>query len=92
MQCHTQAENITNNLRVKVDFTLPTLSATNVVMWNCHVDSSDKGIYDIISGKHLLTELVLNLQFSEHVIKADYGPFKESTTPMVDLVSIYLII
>ena len=31
MQWHTQAGNITNNIKVAVDFTLPELSATNVV-------------------------------------------------------------
>ena len=30
MQCHTQAINITTNIKVKVDFTLPELSATNL--------------------------------------------------------------
>ena len=37
MQWNTQAGNITNNLKVKVDFTLPALSATNFVTWNFHV-------------------------------------------------------
>ena len=48
MQWHTQAVNITTNLKVKVDFILPALSATNVVMWRCHVDDSDKSSYNII--------------------------------------------
>ena len=39
----------------------------------------------MILGKYLLTELGLNLKLSEHVIEAYGGPFKESTTPMVDL-------
>ena len=43
MQWNTQAGNITTNLKVKIDFTLPALSATNVVTWNCHVDDSAKG-------------------------------------------------
>ena len=43
MQWHTQAGNITTNLKVKVDFTLPELSATNAVTWKCHVDNSTKG-------------------------------------------------
>ena len=37
---------------------------------------STKGGYDMIIGRHLLTELG---------IEADDGPFKGSTTPMVDL-------
>ena len=36
-------------------------------------------------GQYLLTELILNIKFSDQVIKADDGPFKGSTTPMVDL-------
>ena len=47
MQWNTQAGNITTNLKVKVDFTLPALSATNVVTWNCHVGDSAKGRYDM---------------------------------------------
>ena len=72
MQWHTQAQNIITNLKVKVDFTLPALSATNVATWECQVDDSAKGRYDMILGKCVLTELVLNLKLSEHVIEADY--------------------
>ena len=34
MQLHTQAGNITTNLKVKIDFTLTELSATKTVTWN----------------------------------------------------------
>ena len=53
MKCHTQAGNITTNLKVKVDFTLSILSATNVVTWNCHVDDSNNGRYDMILGRDI---------------------------------------
>ena len=43
MQWNTQAGNITTNLKVEIYFTLPALSATNVVTWNFHVDDSAKG-------------------------------------------------
>ena len=43
MQRHTQAGNITTNLKVKVDFTLRALSVTNVVTWKFHGDESAKG-------------------------------------------------
>ena len=43
MQWHTQAKNITTNLKVKVYFTLPALRATDVVTWKCHIDDSTKG-------------------------------------------------
>ena len=85
MQWHTQDGNITTNLKVKVDFTLPALSAMNVVTWNFHVYDSAKGRYDMILGRYILTELGLVLNFSDHVIEADGGTFKESTTFMVDL-------
>ena len=57
MQYHTQAENITTNRKVEIYFTLPSLSATNVVMWKCRVDDSDKGRYDMTLGRYILTEL-----------------------------------
>ena len=49
------------------------------------MDDSARGRYNVILGRYLLTELVFNLNFSKHVIKADDGPFIGSTTPMVDL-------
>ena len=57
MQRHTQVVNITNNLKVKVDFTLPSLSATNIVTWKYHLGDSAKCRYDMISGQYLLTGL-----------------------------------
>ena len=57
IQWHTQAGNITTNLKVKVYFTLPRLRAMNVVTWKCHVDDSAKCRYDLILGRYLLTEL-----------------------------------
>ena len=40
MQWHTQAGSITTNLKVKIDFTFPEISATKIVTWNCHADAS----------------------------------------------------
>ena len=50
MQWHTQAGNITTNIRVKVDFTLSKLSTMNVMTWRFHVDDSAKGRYNMILG------------------------------------------
>ena len=55
IQWQTQAGNITTNLKVKFYFTLPALSATNVVMWKYHVDGYTKGRYDMILGSDLST-------------------------------------
>ena len=49
MQRHMQAGNITTNLKVKVDFTLTRLRATNVVMCKYHIYDSAKSGYDIIT-------------------------------------------
>ena len=51
----------------------------------CHVDESAKGRYNMVLGQYLLTELGLNLKLSENIIEANYGPFKGSTTPKVNL-------
>ena len=85
MQWNTQAVNITTILKGNVYFTLPALSAINVVTWKCHVSDSAKGGYDMILVQYLLTELGLNLKFSEQVIKYNGGLFKGSKTFMVGL-------
>ena len=55
MQRHTQAGKITTNLKVIIDFNLTELSATKIVIWNCHVDESTDGRYDMILGGDILT-------------------------------------
>ena len=51
---HTQDEKITTNIKATVYLTSPTLSTTNVVAWNFHVDDSDKGRYNMILSRDLL--------------------------------------
>ena len=84
MQWHTQAGSININLKVNIYFTLPELSATEIMGWNCHVDGSSKGRYDVILGRYLLTALWLNLKFSDHVIEVDDVTFQGSTATIVD--------
>ena len=55
MQWHTQAGNITTNHKVKVGFTLPALSARNVVMCKYQVYDSAKGSYNMILGRDVAT-------------------------------------
>ena len=57
MKWHMQAVNITTNLKVKIDFTLPGFSAKIILIENCHVYESAKGSYDRILGRDLLTAL-----------------------------------
>ena len=87
MQWHTQAFNIATNMRVKIYFSLPKVSRTKTMTWNYHVNESAKIRYYTILGRYLLKELVLNLKLSEHIIKADDGPLKGSSAPMVDLIT-----
>ena len=39
----------------------------------------------MVWGRDILTASVSNLKLSGHVIEADNGPFKGSTSPMVDM-------
>ena len=85
MQCYTHAGNITADMRVKIYFTLPELSAKKIVTRNVHVDESTKSRYVMILGRHLLTALGLNTKLSEHIIKGYDIPLKGLMTSMVDL-------
>ena len=69
MQWHTKSGNITTNHKVEVDFTLPALSETNVMTWNCHVDDYAKGRYDMILVRDILIELGLNLNVPNKLLK-----------------------
>ena len=57
---HTQAGNITNNIKVKIDFTSPGISATNIMTWKFHEDEFSKVRYDMILGRDLLIELLID--------------------------------
>ena len=68
MQWHMQAGIINTNLKVKIDFTLPYISATKILVWNFHLDDSARREYYIIVGRDPLTFLELNLKLSYQVI------------------------
>ena len=72
VQCHTKVGKLTTSLKVKIDFTLPELSVTEIAALIFHLDDSTKIKYHMILGGYLLRELELNLKFSDHVIK-EYG-------------------
>ena len=57
IQRHTHTSGITTNIKVKIEFTLPELSATEILTCNCYVYDSDKGRYDMILDRYLLTVL-----------------------------------
>ena len=64
MKWHTQADSITTNLNVKIYCTLPELSATKIMVCNCHMNDYAKGRYDMTLGRYLLKALGLNLKLS----------------------------
>ena len=49
------------------------------------IDESTNGRYDMIPGRDLLTALVLDLKFSENVIRGGEGPYKGCSEPIVDV-------
>ena len=53
--------------------------------WEYHVSDSAKGIYAMILGGDILTELGLNLNTSKYIIKEGDRHLKGRTTHMIDL-------
>ena len=85
----TQAGNFTTSTKVNVEFCLPEFGATKIVTWKCHISKSTNSRYDMILGRDLLTNLGLDLKFSENIILGGDGPFKGCSTPMVDASTYY---
>ena len=84
MQRHTLAGNITTNMKVKMDSTLPKFRATK--LWRgSFVDDSAKGRFNMILGRYLSTALGLNLKLPKHIIESGDIPLKLPTAPIVDL-------
>ena len=84
-QRNTQADSFTTNIKDEIYCTLTEMIKTKNVTWNCHLDESSKGRYDMILDIYLLIYLGLVIKFYYHVIYADYGPLKGSTESMFDL-------
>ena len=55
------------------------------MVWKLHVDEFTNGRYDMILGRYLLTELGLDLKFSENVGIGGKGPYEGFSAPMVDV-------
>ena len=49
------------------------------------MDDSDEGKYVMIIYIYLITSLVIDIKFSEHVTSGGVGPYKGCTEPMVDV-------
>ena len=74
----TQVGNMTNNLKVEIDWTIPEFSTTKIFIWDFLADDFAKERYDMVLGKYILIELLLNIKVSGDFIKADDGPLKWS--------------
>ena len=68
---------------MNIDFCQQEFSGTEIVTWKYHIDEYDKGRYDMIMGRYLLTALVPDIYISEHVIIGGDRPFKGCSSPMV---------
>ena len=85
IQRHVQGGRMTENIKVTIYLKLPELSPTKIMAWNCNVDDSAKGRYDMILGIVLLSVLGLNIKLLDHFIEENDGPVKASNAPMVDM-------
>ena len=55
------------------------------MIWKYHIDESTNGRYDMILGIDLLTEIGLDLKFTNNVILGREGPYEGYYSPMVDV-------
>ena len=85
MQWQNKAGNITTNIKVKIYFTLPEFSATEIVAWEYHVDDPTKGRCNIMPVRYLLVPLGLNVKFFELLIETGDVPLNVFIEPMIDL-------
>ena len=85
MQWKIQVGNPNTDIEVKIDSTLPEFSMTIIAKWECHMDESAIGRYNVILGRDLIIRLVLNINCFENVIEADYVPLKGSTATTIVL-------
>lgn len=77
---NTQAGTFITDSMVKVPFKLPELDPSRVIYWTCHV--MEEGAYGMIMGRDLISDLKLNLDFSQQKITCDTGWFKGREAPM----------
>ena len=71
----TQAGKFTNSNKVNIYFCLTEFSATKKVTCKCHMEESNKGRYDMILGRDLVTAPVLDLRFYNNAIVGREGPY-----------------
>ena len=64
---------------------LPEFSATNTVMWKFHAEESINSGYDMILVRDLLTELGLDIKFSDNTIIGGEVLYEGYLSTMVDI-------
>ena len=66
---------------------------TKNATWNFHVhDSQDNSRYDMIIGRDLLSELQMDICFSDFTIRVNGGAYEECTSSTRDTNNSYKII
>ena len=82
-----QPGDFTTNQKVYINLCLLEFSSTKILIWEFHVDDLTKSRCDIILGRDITMDLVLDLKYSKHIIAESYGKYKGCTSHMVDLIN-----
>ena len=69
-----------------VELELPELDATKIVMWKFHEDDSQENAqYGMIIGWYLLSEIQIDLCFSDFTIRVNRGAYGRCAITMRDM-------
>ena len=85
MQWKMQPSIIKMNQKVRIDFTLPEISVTQMMTRNYHMNAYNKIRYDMILGRDILSSLGTGLKNIDHAIEGGDGLSESCTALMVDL-------
>jgi hypothetical protein len=75
----TPGGNLSTSTKCKAQFTIPELHDNRLIEWDVHVTKS-LGAYDMIIGRDILTDLGIDIRFSNHTVEWD-----NSEIPMKDV-------
>lgn len=79
----TQGGYFNSNYTRKVEILLSELDEMKSVTYNLHVyDSQENHRYDMILGPNILSEIKIDLFFSDNIIRGNEGAYKVCTTLM----------
>ena len=87
----TQGSDFLTPHKTNVELVPPELDATKTVPWDFHVDDSQKNSqYDMIKGQDLLSEIQLDLCFSDYTIRGNGGAYEECNVYLKNIINGYV--